>query len=409
MLAAHIVAIFPALGKFLAQVSGTLSKPQRQHFYAYLLALAISFSKRKTISEVARTVPAGAACSVKRFLTEAPVDDQALRSANWQFVRERIEQSNEGGCGYLVIDDTPVEKRGRHIQGTCGHRLDASIVYWGHRFVSAFYLYGPYKLPLGYRLYLNKKYCKAAGQPYRSKGELALELLGQFQPPKNVATVVLFDCWYNSPALLKAIRKRRFHYVTRVRSSRHVGSGRNLQDICKWAQQHRDWRRPLPVAGRSYMGFSRILNTKRVGKQKFAVIYDLESTESAAECIYLMSSLLTARAATIVSHYLHRWEIETFYQDAKQLLGLGDYQTRALPGVHRHLLMVDVAYTALRLQGAQQAGDHQSGRSDAALTLGALRRQAHQRTVVQLVEHIIAEHNKGATADQIAHNLPINI
>ena len=106
-------------------------------------------------------------------------------------------------------------------------------------------------------------------------------------------------------------------------------------------------------------GYWRILQTKKLGRQKFAIIYDLEATHKAAECIYLMSSLLTAQAATIARHYLHRWEIETSYHDTKQLLGLGDYQirlravalrrakARALSGVYRHLLMVDVAYTAL--------------------------------------------------------------
>ena len=122
-----------------------------------------------------------------------------------------------------------------------------------------------------------------------------------------------------------------------------------------------------------------------------------------------MSSLLTAQAATVARHYLQRWEIETSYHDTKQLLGLGDYQTRALSGVYRHLLMVDVAYTALRLQGVQSVGTSPEDSSDSPLTLGKLKRQARHRTVVELVKHIISEHQKCASADQIAQSLPINI
>ena len=57
MLAATIVAIFPALDNFFGAVTAKLSRPQRRHFYAYLLALTISSGLRKTISAAARTVP----------------------------------------------------------------------------------------------------------------------------------------------------------------------------------------------------------------------------------------------------------------------------------------------------------------------------------------------------------------
>ena len=44
-----------------------------------------------------------------------------------------------------------------------------------------------------------------------------------------------------------------------------------------------------------------------------------------------------------------RWPIEGFHRDAKQSLGLEDYQMRKIEGVKRHIAMVFFAYVLLQL------------------------------------------------------------
>ena len=62
---------------------------------------------------------------------------------------------------------------------------------------------------------------------------------------------------------------------------------------------------------------------------------------------YLISTSIHLPAIDVVKYYARRWKIEQMIKDLKQRLGFGDYQTRNLQAITRHVALALLSYFAL--------------------------------------------------------------
>jgi Transposase DDE domain len=65
--------------------------------------------------------------------------------------------------------------------------------------------------------------------------------------------------------------------------------------------------------------------------------------------VILVTNRADWSAQRIITLYLQRWPIETFYQDGKTSLGLDEYRMRSAEAIGKHWCLVFVAYSFVHL------------------------------------------------------------
>ena len=75
------------------------------------------------------------------------------------------------------------------------------------------------------------------------------------------------------------------------------------------------------------------------------MVYSRKNSEQ--KILALVTDHPNFKAADIIKSYSVRWNIEVFFKDAKQLLGLGRYQNRSYKAAVTHLHLVCFAYALL--------------------------------------------------------------
>ncbi len=158
--------------------------------FIVLLLGAIVCNGRRTVANIVRTIEPIAdlhLCNFCRFLSEAP---WKLWVVGGVLARQLVKTFRaKVGVLELVLDDTTVEHRGKHVWSKGRHRdgvrssQSHTVTVYGHRWiVLALLVAVPWTtrklaLPLAVALYLPKDVCEALGRKYPSPSELAIVLL----------------------------------------------------------------------------------------------------------------------------------------------------------------------------------------------------------------------------------------
>lgn len=255
--------------------------------------------------------------------------------------------------GYLVIDDVVWEKRGKLIAGVTKlfmssesryvNGLNVVVLSWTNS--------QGIRVPLTFRFWKKPAWKAEKGHAYnafdstvfRTKNELAIELLDWAFQRGFEPTAVLFDAAYPSGQMLRYLHHREWQWVARIKGNRKMTlSGKEFRPDA--------WETEAKAGNAPRLQSSLVAHLPGWGRVRVIATRVKED----GTLRYLVGSNPDWGRGTIDRLYGYRWTIETIFRDGKQLAGLGDCHCRAWQAQENHFALAMLALVFLAYQARRE-------------------------------------------------------
>jgi DDE superfamily endonuclease len=288
-----------------------------------------------------------------------------------------------GSVVMLGLDDTLARKRGRKMFGTGMHHdpLLSSrgkvITNWGHSWVVVgvivelpFRRGHYYCLPILFRLYLNKKSALKHRRVYRTRPELAVEMLELLcNHRKNRRFHVVADSAYGGQSVLcflptncdltsRLVKDARLYGPRPARKSGTNGRPRKRGERLPTPQAMlagRCRRVTLDIYGRSEEArLADQVAHAHVAPERPLCVVAAEAVKGGRGQEAFYSTCSHATAEQVIGWYAMRWSIEVMNHDSKQHLGFEEPQGWTRRSVERTAPLAMLLYTLIVLWFARE-------------------------------------------------------
>ncbi|MBP5623189.1 MAG: transposase [Thermoguttaceae bacterium] len=206
------------LTQIIIAISNSLYKPSRHYFEPLLFGSIINPG---TISKWLKEVQESKAKQYYNQIGRIGIRDDKMQIDYSLWLIKALELDKRGRFE-LMVDDTPIKRYGKHVQGAGFHhdptdKVNSNSYYYGHSMVAVSVVYnhpkwGTITLPLRWRFYVREENLKTITKEVRplfqTKLEIASDLLNSFKATLEKAEIraqitVLFDRGYVFAELLE--------------------------------------------------------------------------------------------------------------------------------------------------------------------------------------------------------------
>lgn len=247
--------------------------------------------------------------------------------------------------GYLVIDDTILDKSGKKMDKVKKLKDPSTNRYViGYNLVNLIYAEPGRYYPIGfeYRVFED-------GEP--TKPELAAGLIRK-AIRQGFRQMVIFDSAYFCKEITTLLDKTGLPWVGKCKSNRvfyYNGKEMSASEIAR-SLPRKMFRRHKKYRDIRYASVRAILPGH--GPVRLVVCENFREDEPENESVevkYIVSSSPELKGSKIIGIYKMRWKVECYHRSAKQTLGLKKYHGRKYRGLVAHTTMVCIAYILVEL------------------------------------------------------------
>jgi SRSO17 transposase len=386
------------LQHFLEDLLEPMGRSERRHWAEVYVQGLLLDGERKSIEPMAARLPGADVQALRQFVGQSP---WAVEEVQRRLAHKVVDLLSDPEV--WVIDETAFPKAGQHSVGvgrqycgTLGKVANCQVA------VSLHWSSPEASCPLGWRLYLPQPWLEETeraaevklpeGTVYRTKTELALELIDQMLAWEVPRLPVVADSFYgNDFSFRQALRQRQLPYAVQVECSTVVWTqdpnlplpppkktGRprqypplealpppqNLKAVARalpdsawrmisWRQGSRGVQRSrfarLPVWAAH--GWREQAHPPRVAEWLLVEWPKGEPEPTKYWLAHGGSQPMGWRRLVRVAKA--RWRVELDYRELKEELGLDHYEGRHWLGWHHHVCLVSLAYAFLRSEQAR--------------------------------------------------------
>jgi SRSO17 transposase len=377
---------------------------QFHHFQNYLTGLIVL--ENKSLANITRCVLESAdKTNLSRFFSDAPWFQDRVNDRRVEYLLQQTKEIRGAKAdALLILDDTLCEHVGSLFDYVARHYNHGDDTYpLAHHPVTSHYVSGPVRFPVDLRLYrryeeltrweefVHKHFpdrpiptqkkerarlhkvvdpllladpdFEKLHEQFRTKIDLGIALLEAAIQHKVPFSVLVFDSWYLAEELVSMARYRKKDWISLLKKNRNLetnsfvlkeaagkpirleGPHIAVEDLVPLIPPTA--YRAVTVGDKTYWTFTLAVRLPGLGKVRLVLSFaNAELTDTAA---VLVTNRVDWSAQRIITLYLQRWPIETFYQDGKVHLGLDEYRMRNAAAIGKHWCLVFVAYSLLHL------------------------------------------------------------
>lgn len=329
------------LKTLLSWYKKNFTRPQYKNFRDFITGLIVS--DNKTVQEIADCFGRTDQSSLNRFLTYSDWD---LKKINDKRISQ-IKKHSKLQKGILICDPTFLHKSGREMEYANYHYSGMTKKKeWGHFLVNSFFTDGKNEFPVCADFYLRKEDADEQ-HPFKTIRQICLAQL-DYALKKLSVWLFIADAGLYADFVIQELRSRGLKYIIGAKITNKISiNGKERISIEKYLTTltDDDFKAHF-IDGEAYFLHTIEMNERSVGREKLLISYKCGDEESIRINV---SNLMQHSDETLMVLLLRRWKIETWHRDAKQHLGLEDYQVRKFGAIQKVVCAVLVAYTQIIL------------------------------------------------------------